>query len=211
MYLTADDLGRGEYEGAKCVCSPPPRDPANQHAVWKALRQGVFSLVSSDHAPFSYDDPQGKKPGGKEVSFDHIPNGIPGLETRLPLLFQGVKEGRISLHQFVELTSLKPAKLYGLYPRKGTIAVGADADIVVWDPEKRVTIANASLHHAVDYTPYEGIEVTRMAASLLLARRTARRRRQASEREERDAAAFSRRQTQSRMKVQAMKLPSDCH
>ncbi|SAK44981.1 phenylhydantoinase [Caballeronia hypogeia] len=160
MYLTADDLGHGEYEGAKCVCSPPPRDPANQNAVWKALRQGVFSLVSSDHAPFSYDDPQGKKPGGKEVAFDHIPNGIPGLETRLPLLFKGVKEGRISLHQFVELTSLAPAKLYGLYPRKGTIAVGADADIVVWDPEKRVRIANASLHHAVDYTPYEGIEVT---------------------------------------------------
>ncbi|SAL59512.1 phenylhydantoinase [Caballeronia arvi] len=160
MYLTADDLGHGEYEGAKCVCSPPPRDPANQNAVWKALRQGVFSLVSSDHAPFSYDDPQGKKPGGKEVSFDHIPNGIPGLETRLPLLFKGVKEGRISLHQFVEFTSLAPAKLYGLYPRKGTIAVGADADIVVWDPEKRVTIANASLHHAVDYTPYEGIDVT---------------------------------------------------
>jgi dihydropyrimidinase len=160
MYLTADDLGHGEYEGAKCVCSPPPRDPANQQAVWKALRQGVFSLVSSDHAPFSYDDPQGKKPGGKEVSFDHIPNGIPGLETRLPLLFKGVKEGRISLHRFVELTSLAPAKLYGLYPRKGTIAVGADADIVVWDPEKRVTITNASLHHAVDYTPYEGIEVT---------------------------------------------------
>jgi len=160
MYLTADDLGHGEYEGAKCVCSPPPRDPANQQAVWKALRQGVFSLVSSDHAPFSYDDPQGKKPGGKEVSFDHIPNGIPGLETRLPLLFKGVKEGRLSLHRFVELTSLAPAKLYGLYPRKGTIAVGADADIVVWDPEKRVTIANAALHHAVDYTPYEGIEVT---------------------------------------------------
>jgi dihydropyrimidinase len=160
LYLTADDLGHGEYEGAKCVCSPPPRDPANQNAVWKALRQGVFSLVSSDHAPFSYDDPQGKKPGGEEVSFDHIPNGIPGLETRLPLLFKGVKEGRISLHQFVELTSLAPAKLYGLYPRKGTIAVGADADIVVWDPEKRVTIANDALHHAVDYTPYEGIEVT---------------------------------------------------
>jgi dihydropyrimidinase len=160
LYLTADDLGHGEYEGAKCVCSPPPRDPANQQAVWKALPQGVFSLVSSDHAPFSYDDPQGKKPGGKEVSFDHIPNGIPGLETRLPLLFKGVKEGRISLHQFVEFTSLRPAKLYGLYPRKGTIAVGADADIAVWDPEKRVTIANTALHHAVDYTPYEGIEVS---------------------------------------------------
>ncbi|MFL9986937.1 dihydropyrimidinase [Paraburkholderia sediminicola] len=160
LYLTAADLGGGEYEGAKCVCSPPPRDPENQKAVWKALRHGVFSIVSSDHAPFSYDDPLGKKPGGNEVPFNHIPNGIPGLETRLPLLFNGVNEGRLSLHQFVELTALRPAKLYGLYPRKGTIAVGADADIVVWDPQRRVKIANASLHHAVDYTPYEGIEVT---------------------------------------------------
>ncbi|MDR3097947.1 MAG: dihydropyrimidinase [Paraburkholderia sp.] len=160
LYLTAGHLGQDGYEGAKCVCSPPPRDPANQQAVWKALRQGVFSVVSSDHAPFSYDDPQGKKPGGKEVSFEHIPNGIPGLETRLPLLFDGVRKGHLSLHQFVELTALRPAKLYGLYPRKGTIAVGADADIVVWDPEKRVTIANEALHHAVDYTPYEGIDVT---------------------------------------------------
>ncbi|MDR8727732.1 dihydropyrimidinase [Burkholderia pseudomultivorans] len=163
LYLTAADLGHpGDdgYEGAKCVCSPPPRDPANQQAVWKALQQGVFSVFSSDHAPFNYDDPCGKHPGGQRVSFDHIPNGIPGLETRLPLLFDGVRKGRLSLHQFVELTSLRPAKLYGLYPRKGTIAVGADADIVVWDPDRRVRIANASLHHAVDYTPYEGVDVT---------------------------------------------------
>jgi dihydropyrimidinase len=85
---------------------------------------------------------------------------VPGIETRLPLLFNGIHQGRLSLHQFVELTSYHPARLYGLYPRKGTIAIGADADIVLWDPTRRVRITNAELHHAVDYTPYEGIEVT---------------------------------------------------
>lgn len=163
LYLTADDMalpGDGGYEGAKCICSPPPRDPENQAAVWRALTNGVFSVFSSDHAPFSYDDPQGKQPGGDRPSFEHIPNGVPGIETRLPLLFDGVARGKLSLHQFVELTSWRPARLYGLYPRKGTIAIGADADIVLWDPHKRVQIRNSALHHAVDYTPYEGIEVT---------------------------------------------------
>jgi dihydropyrimidinase len=163
LYLTADDMalpGDDGYEGAKCVCSPPPRDPENQAAVWRALTNGVFSVFSSDHAPFRYDDPQGKQPGGARPSFEHIPNGVPGIETRLPLLFDGVARGKLSLHQFVELTSWRPARLYGLYPRKGTIAIGADADIVLWDPNKRVQIRNSALHHAVDYTPYEGIEVT---------------------------------------------------
>ncbi|MFC7514061.1 dihydropyrimidinase [Herbaspirillum sp. GCM10030257] len=163
LYLTAEDMGlHGDhgYEGAKCVCSPPPRDPENQKAVWHALANGVFSVFSSDHAPFNYDDPKGKKLGGEAQPFNHIPNGVPGIETRLPLLFDGVRRGKLSLHQFVELTAYKPAKIYGLYPRKGTIAVGADADIVLWDPNRKVRIANSSLHHAVDYTPYEGIEVT---------------------------------------------------
>ncbi len=160
LYLTAADLGGEGYAGAKCVCSPPPRDHANQEAVWKALRGGVFSVFSSDHAPFSYDDPTGKKLGGSEQPFQKIPNGVPGVETRLPLLFDGVHQGRLSLQQFVELTSYRPARLYGLYPRKGTIAIGADADIVLWDPARRVRIENTHLHHAVDYTPYEGIEVT---------------------------------------------------
>ncbi|AOY92117.1 dihydropyrimidinase [Cupriavidus sp. USMAA2-4] len=163
LYLTADDMGlSGDhgYEGAKCVCSPPPRDFENQAAVWRALAGGVFSVFSSDHAPFNYDDPAGKQPGGERPSFDHIPNGVPGIETRLPLLFDGIARGKLTLHQFVALTSYRPARLYGLYPRKGTIAVGADADIVLWDPARKVRIANAELHHAVDYTPYEGIEVT---------------------------------------------------
>lgn len=161
LYLTEDDLGGEGYHGAKCVCSPPPRDKANQQAVWQALEHDVFTIFSSDHAPFNYEDPHGKKLKGKEQPFQYIPNGIPGLETRLPLLFSGgVATGRLSLHQFVALTATNPAKLYGLYPRKGSIMVGADADIALWDPRREVTIRNRDLHHAVDYTPYEGIAVT---------------------------------------------------
>lgn len=157
LFLTAEDLGiDDDYQGARCVCSPPPRDAANQEVVWDGLTDGLFNVFSSDHAPFSYDDPTGKKPAGEEVSFEQIPNGIPGLETRLPLLYtEGVLNGRMSINRFVELTSTNPAKLYGLYPRKGTIAIGADADLVIWD-ERDLTIDNASLHHAVDYTPYQG-------------------------------------------------------
>ncbi len=160
LYLTADDLSGEGYDGAKCVCSPPPRDKADQQAVWQGLAGGVFSVFSSDHAPFSYHDDHGKKLGGVEQPFQKIPNGVPGIETRMPLLFNGVHEGHLSLHQFVALTSYKPARLYGLYPRKGTMSVGADADIVMWDPSLRKRIENANLHHAVDYTPYEGIEVS---------------------------------------------------
>jgi dihydropyrimidinase len=160
LYLTAADLGGENYSGAKYVCSPPPRDESNQAAVWQALASGIFSVFSSDHAPFSYDDPHGKKLGGVEQPFPQIPNGVPGIETRLPLLFNGIREGRLSLHQFVALTSYTPARLYGLYPRKGTITIGSDADIVLWSQDQRVCITNAQLHHAVDYTPYEGLEVT---------------------------------------------------
>jgi dihydropyrimidinase len=160
LFLTASSLDEG-YEGAKCVCSPPPRDKANQRVVWDGLSDGLFTIFSSDHAPFRFDDPQGKKPGGKEVPFPYIPNGIPGLETRLPLLFsEGVRTGRITLNQFVALTATNPAKLYGLNPRKGTIAIGSDADIAIWDPHKEVIIENRRLHHDVDYTPYEGMRVT---------------------------------------------------
>ena len=160
LFLTADALGADGYHGAKCVCSPPPRDRANQEVIWDALADGLFTVFSSDHAPFRYEDAQGKKPGGREAPFRHIPNGIPGLETRLPLLYsEGVLTGRLSVNRFVELTATNPAKLYGLYPRKGTIAVGADADLVIWDESRELTIANTMLHHAVDYTPYEGMRL----------------------------------------------------
>ncbi len=161
LFLTAESLGLEGYQGAKCVCSPPPRDKANQQCIWDGLANGAFQVFSSDHAPFCYDDPHGKKPDGKEVAFPYIPNGIPGIETRLPLLFSaGVMQGRIDMHQFVALTSTNPARMYGLYPRKGTIAIGSDADMVIWDDKREVTIRNADLHHAVDYTPYEGMTVT---------------------------------------------------
>jgi dihydropyrimidinase len=158
LFLTAADLGIDDgYLGAKCVCSPPPRDAGNQQVIWNALADGLFTVFSSDHAPFRYDAPEGKKPGGDEVAFRHIPNGIPGLETRMPLLYsEGVLGGRITLEKFVELTSTNPAKAYGLHPRKGTIAIGSDADLVIWGEGERV-VRNTDLHHAVDYTPYEGM------------------------------------------------------
>jgi dihydropyrimidinase len=160
LFLTAEDLGIDDsYQGARCVCSPPPRDKANQQRIWEGLTDGLFTVFSSDHAPFRFEGDDGKKPGGEEVPFRHIPNGIPGLETRLPLLYsEGVLAGRITLQKFVELTATNPARAYGLHPRKGTIAVGSDADLVIWD-ERDVTVANAQLHHAVDYTPYEGMRL----------------------------------------------------
>jgi dihydropyrimidinase len=160
LFLTAEDLGIDDsYQGARCICSPPPRDKANQEVIWDGLNDGLFTVFSSDHAPFNYDDPAGKKPGGAEAPFRHIPNGIPGLETRLALLYsEGVLAGRITLQKFVELTSTNPAKAYGLHPRKGSIAVGSDADLVIWD-ERDVVVRNDQLHHAVDYTPYEGMRL----------------------------------------------------
>ncbi|UCE31197.1 MAG: dihydropyrimidinase, partial [Burkholderiales bacterium] len=168
LFLTAEHLDAEGFHGAKCVCSPPPRDAANQQKVWDGLVNGTFHVFSSDHAPFRYDDPQGKRVDGTEPPFPYIPNGIPGLETRLALLFShGVNAGRIDLQQFVALTSTNPARMYGLYPRKGTIAIGADADLVIWDDKRELTIRNAQLHHAVDYTPYEGIGLTAWPAVTL--------------------------------------------
>ncbi|HYS65082.1 MAG TPA: dihydropyrimidinase [Paraburkholderia sp.] len=160
LFLTEGDLALEGFEGAKCICSPPPRDAANQDAVWRALDHGVFSVFSSDHAPFRFEGADGKKAHGEHASFDKVPNGIPGLETRLALLFsEGVLGGRIDVNRFVELTSTGPAKLYGLYPRKGALAIGADADLVIWDTFEPRPIRNVDLHHNVDYTPYEGRSV----------------------------------------------------
>lgn len=158
LFLTAADLGVDDsYHGARCVCSPPPRDKANQEVIWNGLADGLFTVFSSDHAPFRFDAPEGKKPGGEEVAFRHIPNGIPGIETRMALLYsEGVLGGRITLEQFVALTSTNPAKAYGLHPRKGAIAIGSDADLVIWD-EREFVLRNSQLHHNVDYTPYEGM------------------------------------------------------
>jgi dihydropyrimidinase len=171
LMLTEKDLEGLNMEGAKYVCSPPPRDKASQAACWEGLQQGIFSLFSSDHCPFRYDDPQGKLVPKGKTSFRWVPNGIPGVETRLPILFsEGVGKGRISLNEFVALTSTNHAKTYGLYPKKGTIAVGADADadIAIWDPKRKETISQKLMHGGSDYTPYEGVAVTGWPVSTMV-------------------------------------------
>ncbi|HLY46790.1 MAG TPA: dihydropyrimidinase [Stellaceae bacterium] len=155
LFLTAEDIGM-DLEGTKFCCSPPPRDAAGQEAVWRGLQNGTFSVLSSDHAPYRYDA-SGKLPHGDKTTFKDTANGVPGIELRVPLLFsEGVGKGRIDLNRFVALTATNHARLYGLYPKKGTIAIGSDADIAIWDPAKEVTIAHAMLHDNVGYTPYEG-------------------------------------------------------
>jgi len=161
LTLTENDLGGLNMEGAKYVCSPPPRDLSSQEACWEGLQQGVFSVFSSDHCPFRYDDPNGKLVPRGRTSFRWVPNGIPGVAARLPILFsEGVMKGRIDINRFVALTSTNHAKTYGLYPHKGTIAVGADADIAIWDPDIKQVLTHDLLHDGSDYTPYEGIALT---------------------------------------------------
>jgi dihydropyrimidinase len=123
--------------------------------MWRGIGNGTFQIVSSDHAPFRFDK-TGKLIHGMDSPFKKIPNGIPGLEVRMPLLFsEGVKKGRIDIHRFVSLTSTQPAKLFGLFPRKGTIAVGSDADLAIWDAELKTTIRADQLHDNAGYSPYE--------------------------------------------------------
>jgi dihydropyrimidinase len=158
LFLASEDIDTVDMSGAKCVCTPPPRSRTNQPAMWRGIMDGTLGIFSSDHSPWNYAD---KIAGGPATPFTDVLNGIPGIETRLPLLFSAARTGsRMTLNQFVEITTAAPAKLYGLYPRKGVIAVGSDADFAIWDPDKIVTIHNAMLHHAVDHTPYEGTRVT---------------------------------------------------
>jgi dihydropyrimidinase len=125
--------------------------------MWRGILDGTLGVFSSDHSPWNYAD---KIAAGPSTPFHKVPNGIPGIETRLPLFFSATQStGRLTLNQFVDITTTTPAKLYGLYPRKGLIAVGSDADFAIWDPERMVTIGNEMLHHAVDHTPYEGMRV----------------------------------------------------
>jgi dihydropyrimidinase len=160
LFLKRDDLKKGNFEGAKYICSPPPRDPENQKYVWNGIQNGTFDILSSDHAPFNFKGNKGKMINGDKTPFKNIPNGVPGLETRLSLLFsEGVLGKKISINKFVEVTSTNPAKIYGLYPKKGTISIGSDADIVIWDTGIEKKIKNSDLHHDTDYTPYEGMTV----------------------------------------------------
>jgi dihydropyrimidinase len=156
LFLTASDLDREGAEGAKYCCSPPPRDASHHDIIWQGLANGTFQVFSSDHAPYRFDE-TGKLAAGPNPTFPQVANGVPGIELRLPLLFsEGVGKGRIDIQQFVALTSTNVAKIYGLLPRKGTIAVGSDADIAIWDPDLEVTVTWDLLHDNVGYTPYEG-------------------------------------------------------
>jgi len=158
-------LERPNFEGAKFVYTPPPRPKENQDVLWNAVRTDVLSAISTDHCAFLWD---GQKTMGKD-DFSKIPNGGPGLENRLQMIHAfGVRAGRISLNRMVELLSTNPAKLFGLYPRKGTIAVGTDADIVVFDPERKVTISASTHHSKTDYNLFEGTEVTGTPEVVLL-------------------------------------------
>lgn len=160
LTLTADDMDRPGFEGAKFMCSPSPRTAADHEGMWDMIRRGVIDVVSSDHCGFSYAGDAGKAVSGRDAPFRDIPNGIPGLAARLPLLFsEGVSKGRISAEQFVAISATNPARLFGM-TAKGRIAAGADADIALWDPKRKVTLTNALMQHAIDYSPYEGISVT---------------------------------------------------
>jgi dihydropyrimidinase len=157
FFNSLDDIAKPSFEGAKYVYSPPVRDKSNWDVLWNAVRTDALSAISTDHCAFLWD---GQKTLGKD-DFSKIPNGGPGLEDRVKMIHEfGVRGGRISLNRMVELLSTNPAKLFGLYPRKGTIAVGSDADIVVFDPEKRQTISAATHHSKSDYNLYEGTDVT---------------------------------------------------
>jgi len=156
LLLTKADLDRPGLEGAKWICSPPLREAADQEALWRALARGDLQVVSSDHAPYAYDE-TGKFAAGKAPSFKQIPNGMPGLQARLPLLFNAmVSQGRFDANRFVAWTATEPAKIYGLHPRKGSIAVGGDADIAIWDPNQSVSFGDAMVVDRAGYTPYAG-------------------------------------------------------
>jgi dihydropyrimidinase len=144
------------FEGAKYVMSPPLRDRGNEKSLWQGLMSGDLQVVATDHCPFNF---VGQKDMGKD-DFSKIPNGMPGVETRVPLIYHfGVNEGRFSINRFVELVSTNPARIFGLAPQKGTISIGADADLVIYDPEKEVRLSVENLHMNVDHSPYDHITV----------------------------------------------------
>jgi dihydropyrimidinase len=155
LFLSEEDMARPGFEGAKFVCTPPLRPREHQAALWRGLRTDDLSVVSTDHCPFCYAE---QKELGRG-DFTKIPNGLPGVENRMDLIYQGVVAGEISLPRWVEITSTNPAKMFGLYPRKGAIAPGSDADIVIYDPNAEQTISASTHHMAVDYSCYEGMTI----------------------------------------------------
>ncbi|MHB8618258.1 MAG: dihydropyrimidinase [Chloroflexota bacterium] len=166
QYLFLSDANTAEpgFEGAKYVCSPPLREAWNQDELWKGLAKDDLQVISTDHCPFCFKEQ--KEMGLND--FSKIPNGMPGVETRMSLIYDGgVRTGKISMNRYVQLTATAPAKVFGLYPRKGTIAIGSDADIVVFDPNGASTLSARTHHMRVDYNPYEGRQVTGIASTVL--------------------------------------------
>ncbi|NGO67263.1 dihydropyrimidinase [Streptomyces boncukensis] len=156
LFLSADNLAEPDFEGAKYVCSTPLRPREHQAALWRSLRTGDLQVVSTDHCPFCF---QGQKELGRG-DFSKIPNGMPGVENRMDLLHQAVVDGHLTRRRWIEVACAAPARMFGLYPKKGTIAPGADADIVLYDPGAEQTISARTHHMNVDYSAYEGKRIT---------------------------------------------------
>ncbi|MEU3492983.1 dihydropyrimidinase [Kitasatospora cineracea] len=163
LFLSTDNLAEPGFEGAKYVCSTPLRPRDHQDALWRGLRTDDLQVVSTDHCPFCFE---GQKELGRG-DFSKIPNGLPGVEHRMDLLHQAVVEGRISRRRWIELACAAPARMFGLHPRKGTIAPGADADLVIYDPHAVQTLSAATHHMNVDYSAYEGRTVTGRVETVL--------------------------------------------
>lgn len=176
MFIFEDDLARPNYEGAKFICSPPVRKPKDAAVLWRSLANNTLQAVSTDHCPFWFEGGANGRIAGKELgraSFDKIPNGMPGIEDRMAVMWHhGVNGGKFDINRFVAITSTNPARIFGLYPRKGTIAVGSDADIVLWDPQRAHTISATTHHMNTDYNCYEGMAVRGWPARVLLRGRT---------------------------------------
>ena len=166
QYLYLDDscYTKPGFEGARFVCTPPMRSLADQEALWLGLQRRELSVVSTDHAAFNFKE---QKEMGLH-DFTKIPNGLPGVEHRVMLMYDAVRTGRLDIHHFVDLVSTMPARLFGLFPRKGAIAPGSDADLLIFDPERELTISAANQHQRVDYTPYEGMQMQGVPDTVLL-------------------------------------------
>ena len=164
LYFDEQELDRPGFEGAKYVYTPPPRGKQQPPYMWKAISNGSLRVVASDHCPFNFD---GQKTLGAD-DFTKIPNGAPGIEERLMFTYQGVRDGRLTLNRFVDLVSTTPAKIFGLYPHKGTLAIGSDADLVIWNPSAALTVTKSALHQNVDYTLYEGKQIVGVPETVTL-------------------------------------------
>ena len=177
LFFTIDDLRRPD--GAKWICSPPMRTALDNARLWEGLSEGILQTIGTDHCPFFFNGTQPILYEGREIAipgkelgkddFTKIPNGLPGIEDRLPVLWtSGVRTGKITPNQFVAYNSTNPARIFGLYPRKGALQAGSDADVVIWDPEKKVTYGVAQAHQRTDYNLYEGWELTGMPEKVFL-------------------------------------------